>query len=279
MSNTCVIGWPISHSRSPIIHNYWRRQHNIQGTYEKCVVAPDQLTNFIANLATSKYIGCNVTIPHKEAVIGLVKHLDPNALTLGAANTVYLRNGEVHATSTDGFGFVENLKHHAPSFKISNSNVVLLGAGGSAKSIIGALLQQGAKTISVINRSPAKIDNLFLQFGPKIFICNETNKTDSLSGCDLIVNTTSLGMAGQPPLTIFLDALHPKAVVADIVYAPLVTEFLQRAERRGHCIVPGLGMLLHQAVGGFELWHGVKPEVTAELFALVEADLLQPIMS
>lgn len=275
MSDTCVIGWPIEHSRSPIIHNYWRTIHNISGTYDKVAVRPEDLAAFIQQLPRSKYIGCNVTIPHKESIIPLVNRVDADTLRLGAANTIYLRNGQTTATSTDGFGFVANLNHHAPNLNINGATIIVLGAGGSAKSIIGALIAGGAKAIWIVNRSLDKAEKLSAQFGNRINAMRANDAEPTFQSCDLLINATSLGMIGQPQQTISFDQLQRSAVVADIVYAPLVTSFLQDAERRGHLIVPGLGMLLHQAVGGFELWHGVKPRVTKELFALVEANLNQ----
>lgn len=273
MTDTCVIGWPISHSRSPLIHNYWRTYHDIPGTYEKYPVEPEALADFIKALPTSKYIGCNVTIPHKETVVRSVDSLDQIAINIGAANTVFIRQGKTHATSTDAIGFIENLKQNVPNFRFIGKTVTILGAGGSAKSLIAGLLAENVSTIKIYNRTAEKSAALTAQFGPKIQPILPGNITTELNHCDLLINTTSLGMVGQPPLTIDIDSLKSTAVVADIVYAPLVTDFLRRAERRGHTIVPGLGMLLHQAVGGFELWHGVKPKVTSALFALVEADL------
>jgi shikimate dehydrogenase len=273
MTNTCVIGWPITHSRSPLIHNYWRKHYGVAGTYDKRAVPPDQLPAFIADMTLNGLIGCNVTIPHKENILPLVASVDPLATTLNAANTLYFRDGKIYATSTDGEGFGNNLKHHAPHLTLAGATVAVLGAGGSAKAIIGYLRSQAISKIMVANRSPEKIDQLRQLFGMTVSAFDPSSDPSQLGQCDLLVNTTSLGMTGQPRHTISLDALPSHAVVADIVYAPLITDLLRQAERRGLAIVPGLGMLLHQAVGGFELWHGVRPDVTEALTRLVTADL------
>jgi shikimate dehydrogenase len=271
MIKSCVIGWPISHSRSPMIHGYWLKQLGITGSYERVAVEPENLQIFLKNLATNNYAGCNVTIPHKEAAISAVDIVDDGVTKIGALNTIYVVNGKTHATSTDGEGFYQNLKSHCPKFQFKGKNITILGAGGSAKAIIERLLRAEVHNITVANRTLSRAQELQLIFGQKI---NPTTPDLlDLSICDVLINTTSQGMAGQPDLTVELSALPNHAIVADIVYVPLKTQILKQAEARGLRTVSGLGMLLHQAVRGFELWYGVKPEVTDELYNIIARDI------
>lgn len=271
MKKACVIGWPIAHSRSPLIHNYWLKKYGIDALYEKKAVEPESVAQFIANLASSEFIGCNVTIPHKEAAFQVVAKADEIARRLGAVNTVYLKDGAVCGTNTDGEGFIASLRHAHPVFDSKNKTAVIIGAGGAAKAIIGALLDEGVKKIGIINRTRERILDLQVQFGSGVYEISETN--DALKSCGLLVNTTSQGMEGQPSLELEIQGLNPNALVADIVYTPLETVFLAKARQQGNPVLGGLGMLLHQAVRGFELWFGVKPEVTAELYELIAADV------
>ncbi|MDP1700772.1 MAG: shikimate dehydrogenase [Aestuariivirga sp.] len=273
MKKACVIGWPIAHSRSPLIHNYWLKRYGIDAVYEKKAVEPKNVALFIANLAASEFIGCNVTIPHKEAAFQAVSKADEIAGRLGAVNTVYIKDGVVCGTNTDGEGFIASLRHAYPAFELKNKTAVIVGAGGAAKAIIGALLDEGVAKIGIINRTRERIHELQTQFGSGIYEISETNSNDTLKSCALLVNTTSMGMEGQPPLELEIQSLGPYALVADIVYTPLETAFLKKAKRQGNPVLDGLGMLLHQAVRGFELWFGVKPEVTAELHALIAGDV------
>lgn len=273
MKGACVIGWPISHSRSPLIHNYWLKKYGIDAVYEIQPVEAHKVTEFISALPSSRFIGCNVTIPHKETVFEAVGNVDEVARRLGAVNTVYLRNGAICGTNTDGEGFLASLEHSRPAFRLENKTAIVIGAGGAAKAIIGALLDGKAGTIGIINRTRTRTQNLQKLFGSRVFEITGANADNELKKCELLVNTTSLGMEGQPPLEQDLESLNPGALVADIVYTPLETAFLQRARDRGNPTLGGLGMLLHQAVRGFELWFGVKPEVTAELYGLVAADV------
>lgn len=274
MIRACVIGWPISHSRSPIIHGYWLKKHGIDGSYTRLPVEPEKLGHFIATLSENGLSGCNVTLPHKENVYGLVTIADEATRKLGAVNTVYQREGITLGTNTDGEGFLNSLKSGAPSFTIRNGRAVVLGAGGAALAIVNALLNEGAEEVMVVNRSLEKAEALRTRFGNKLKPVNWDNRAGVLSEADLLVNTTSLGMTGQPDLDIDLSRLPASAVVTDIVYTPLRTKLLDDAAARGHVVVEGLGMLLHQAVRGFELWFGVRPEVTAELHDLVAADIM-----
>ena len=273
MKKACVIGWPIAHSRSPLIHTYWLKKYGIEATYEKKAVEPKNVAHFIENLASSEFTGCNVTIPHKETAFQAVTKTDEIAGRLGAVNTVYLKDGVVCGTNTDGEGFIASLRYAHPAFDLGNKTAVIIGAGGAAKAIIGALLDEGVERIGIINRTRERIRELQAQFGSGIYEISETTSNDALKNCALLVNTTSQGMEGQPPLELEIQSLSPNTLVADIVYTPLETAFLSNAKRSGNLVLGGLGMLLHQAVRGFELWFGMKPEVTAELYELLAADV------
>ena len=273
MKKACVIGWPIAHSRSPLIHNYWLKKYGIDAIYEKKAVEPKNVAQFIANLAGSEFIGCNVTIPHKEAAFQAIAKADEIASRLGAVNTVYLENGVVCGTNTDGEGFIASLRHSHPKFSLRDKTATVIGAGGAAKAIIGALLDEGVAKIGIINRTRERIHDLQVQFGSVIYEISGTTSNDALESCGLLVNTTSQGMEGQPLLEMEIQSLNPEALVADIVYTPLETAFLAKARQQGNPVLGGLGMLLHQAVRGFELWFGVKPEVTTELYELIAADV------
>jgi len=273
MKKACVIGWPIEHSRSPLIHNYWLKKHGIDATYEKQAIEPENAAQFIAALAVSEFVGCNVTIPHKETAFQAVAETDKIAGRLGAVNTVYVRNGKACGTNTDGEGFIASLHHAYPAFGLKNKAAIIIGAGGAAKAIIGALIDAGVARIGIINRTRARILDLQAQFGSQIIEINETAANDALAACDLLVNTTSLGMEGGTEIALDIQHLKRNALVADIIYVPLETALLAKAKQLGHPVLGGLGMLLHQAVRGFELWFGVKPEVTEELHDLVAADV------
>ena len=273
MIKACVIGWPIGHSRSPIIHGYWLRQHGIAGAYTKVPVESRDLPEFISSLAQTGYAGCNVTIPHKEAVFDLVEVEDEQTRRLGAVNTIHLRNGRIVGENTDGIGFFANLMASAPKTAIANQRVAILGAGGSAMAVAAVLLANGVTEIAMINRSIERAESVRTRLGPAIKPTAWESREQALSECSLLVNTTSLGMAGQPALVIDLCRLPLTATVSDIVYVPLKTSFLQIAEDLGHPVVTGLGMLLHQAAPGFARWFGTRPEVTAELHDLVARDI------
>lgn len=273
MIRACVIGWPIAHSRSPLIHGYWLRSMGIDGAYGKVPVEPGRLADFIAALGTNGYAGCNVTLPHKEEVFRLVTVADEQTARLGSLNTVYREDGRTFGMSTDGFGFMANLRSTLPGLDLRNRKAVILGAGGSAAVIAGVLQDEGMAEIAVANRSPARAQALADRFGSAIKPVDWERRASSLAEATLLVNTTSLGMSGQPPLAIDLSALPPEAAVADIVYTPLVTDLLMAARQRGHAIVPGLGMLLHQAVPGFEKWFGQRPVVTSALYDLAARDI------
>ena len=273
MKKACVIGWPIEHSRSPLIHNHWLDRYGIEGAYEKCAVAPEELKQFLRTMPETGWAGCNVTVPHKEKVFGLVEIDDPFTRRLGAVNTVYVRDGRLHGTNTDGIGFVRNLQVRAPQWQAAGGPAVVLGAGGAARAVVAALIDAGVPEVRIVNRTEERARTLAGMFGAAASAHDWMQRADLLSDCTLLVNTTTLGMTGAPPLDLELARLAPDAVVYDIVYAPLETDLLSRARARGNPVVDGLGMLLHQAAPGFALWFGIEPEVTDELRALIVADL------
>jgi shikimate dehydrogenase len=269
--NACVIGWPAGHSRSPLIHNYWIRLHGLNGEYRREAVAPEHFAEFIASLAARGYAGANVTIPHKEAALALSAP-DNRARAIGSANTLWFERGKLQSTNTDVEGFLANLDAAAPGWDRADSALVL-GAGGSARAVVFGLIERGFKRIHVVNRTLERAQALRAQFGDAVLPARWSGIAALLPGAGLLVNTTSLGMRGQPPLDIDIGALPAAAVVADLVYVPLVTPLLSAARGRGLRTADGLGMLLFQAVRGFSLWFGVRPAVTPELRALVESDL------
>lgn len=273
MKKACVIGWPIKHSRSPLIHNYWLQQHDIEGVYERCEVAPEDLNAFLASLSDHGYAGCNVTVPHKEKVFEAVRVDDEFTRRLGAVNTVYYKNGELHGSNTDGIGFLQNLKDRNPHWQPASGPAVVLGAGGAARAVVAGLLAQGVPEVRITNRTLARAEALAELLGDNATPVAWEAREDCLEDCALLVNTTTLGMTGSPPLEVALGRLPLTATVYDIVYAPLETDLLSRARQRGNPAVDGLGMLLHQAVPGFALWFGVTPQVTDDLRALIVKDL------
>ncbi len=267
----CLIGWPAAHSRSPLIHHHWLRELHIEGGYSIESVPPEGFAEFAMNLAHHGYIGANVTIPHKERVLQLAD-CDDRAKAIGAANTLYYRDDRLCATNTDVEGFIGNLDASAPGWD-GATEALVLGAGGSSRAVVFGLLDRGIARIRLANRSLDRAQALAAQFGERVVPIVWDAIPAALKDAGLLVNTTSLGMKGQPDLTIDLTALPPTAVVADLVYVPLVTPLLAAAAARGLRTADGLGMLLHQAVRGFELWFGQRPHVTPALRALIEADL------
>jgi shikimate dehydrogenase len=267
----CLIGWPAAHSRSPLIHHYWLRALGIEGGYNIEAVPPEGFAEFILHLAAHGFVGANVTRPHKERALALSAP-DARARAVGAANTLWYDGDRLCSTNTDVEGFINNLDASAPSWDKA-SDALVLGAGGASRAVLFGLLERGIKHVHLANRTVARAQALADQFGAAVHPVAWDATGDLLSRAQLLVNTTSLGMHGQPPLEIDIGRLPADAVVADLVYVPLKTPLLSAAERRGLRSADGLGMLLHQAVRGFELWFGRRPEVTPELRALVEADL------
>jgi shikimate dehydrogenase len=267
----CLIGWPAAHSRSPLIHHHWLRSLDIPGGYSIESIPPEGVAEFVMNLSKHGYIGANVTIPHKERVLKLTAP-DRRARAVGAANTLWYDHGTLRATNTDIEGFIDNLDHWADDWDHTDDALVL-GAGGSSRAVVFGLLERGIKHVHVANRSLERAQAMAAQFGPRVLPVAWDAIESVLSRVHLLVNTTSLGMTGQPPLEINLDLMQERAVVADLVYAPLHTPLLATARARGLRTADGLGMLLYQAVRGFELWFGHRPDVTPELRAEIEADL------
>jgi shikimate dehydrogenase len=269
----CVIAWPAGHSRSPLIHNYWIKQHKLDAEYLREAVPPEAFADFIKGMRANGYVGANVTVPHKEAVLKLSEP-DERARAVGAANALWFDDDRLRSTNTDVEGFLANLDAATPGWDRGLSPAVVLGAGGGARAVVFALLAREVGRIYVINRTEERAKALRKKFGARVQVAGWEETTGLLGGAGLLVNTTTLGMVGQPPLEVNLRC-PPSLVVADLVYAPLVTGLLASARARGLRTADGLGMLLHQAVRGFELWFGIRPEVTPELRALIEADLLK----
>ncbi|MFB9263686.1 shikimate dehydrogenase [Bradyrhizobium erythrophlei] len=267
----CLIGWPAAHSRSPLIHHYWLRTLGIEGGYVIEAVPPDDLKDFVLRLSLRGFVGANVTIPHKERALALSKP-DDRARAVGAANTLWFADGELCSTNTDVEGFINNLDASALGWDKAEDALVL-GAGGSARAVVFGLLERGIARVHLVNRTIDRARALAGQFGARVHPATWDAVNDLLPRAGLLVNTTSLGMHGQPALEVDVGMLPQTAVVADLVYVPLVTPLLAAAGARGLKTADGLGMLLHQAVRGFELWFGQRPQVTSELRALVEADL------
>ncbi len=268
----CVIGWPVKHSRSPLIHGYWIRQHGLDADYRREAVKPEAFADFIRKLSSRGYVGANITIPHKEMALELSEP-DDRARAVGAANTLWLDGGKLFSTNTDVEGFTGNLDDAVPDWTKRSGEAVVLGAGGSARAVVYGLIERGISRINVVNRTLDRAHELGRRFGAAVRSAEWNALPGLLPRASLLVNTTSLGMAGQPPLALDLSSLPAHAVVTDLVYAPLKTSLLAAAEARRLAVADGLGMLLHQAVRGFELWFGVRPRVTAELRNLVETDL------
>jgi shikimate dehydrogenase len=267
----CLIGWPAAHSRSPLIHHYWLRTLGIEGGYNIEAIPPEGFAEFILHLAAHGFVGANVTRPHKERALALSEP-DDRARAVGAANTLWYDGAKLCSTNTDVEGFINNLDACAPGWD-GASNALVIGAGGASRAVLFGLLERGIKRVHLANRTVARAQALADQFGAAVHPVAWNAIGGLLPGAHVLVNTTSLGMHGQPPLEIDIGQLPSDAVVADLVYVPLVTPLLAAAEARGLRRADGLGMLLHQAVRGFELWFGRRPEVTPELRALVEADL------
>ncbi|MFC2250472.1 shikimate dehydrogenase [Labrys portucalensis] len=273
MKRAFVVGYPISHSRSPLIHGFWLKELGIQGSYERIAVEPAAFDTFVRTLAEQGFVGGNVTVPHKEAAFRLASVDDPVARDLEAVNTLWFEGSQLKGMNTDVAGFLANLDQEAPGWSAGMKQAVVLGAGGASRAILYGLLQRGAERILLINRTLERAEALARHFGTKVTALAWDQAETALEEADLLVNTTSLGMKGQPPLDLDLSRLPKSALVTDIVYVPLETPLLAAARQLGLATVDGLGMLLHQAVPGFERWFGARPEVTPQLRALVLADI------
>lgn len=263
-----ILGWPVEHSRSPRLHGFWLDRHGIDGAYVPLPVRPEDFADGVRALVRLGFAGANVTVPHKEAALALADRVEPLARRIGAVNTLVFRDGLIEGRNTDAFGFLENLRQLAPGWRPDHGPALVLGAGGAARAVCVALRDAGVGEIRLANRGRDRAEALAADIGA-IEVVPWLERTDALAGAALVVNTTTLGMTGQPPLELNLHDLPATAVVNDIVYAPLETPLLAAARARGNVVVDGLGMLLHQARPGFEAWFGVAPEATPELRAFV----------
>ena len=267
-----VMGWPIAHSRSPVIHNHWIGQLGLQGRYVPLSVQPQRLAEALTGLSALGFAGCNLTLPHKVDALNCVHAMDEVARQIGAVNTVVVEpDGQLRGTNTDAFGYLQSLREAQPNWRPDQGSAVVLGAGGAARAVVWALAEAGVRDIRLINRSLDKAQDMAAAFGSPVKAHAWAKRHEALHDAALLVNTTTQGMQGQPPLDISLDQLPLHAVVSDIVYTPLQTDLLLRAQARGHAVVNGLGMLLHQARPGFAAWFGVMPEVTPALWQAVLA--------
>lgn len=264
-----VMGWPVEHSLSPRLHGYWLEQHGIDGAYVPLAVAPNDLPTALTALPALGFRGVNLTLPHKEQALNLCREVDDLARRIGAVNTIVVRDGRLFGSNSDAFGFLENLKGGAPDWRAEAAPAVVLGAGGASRAVVVALADAGVPEVRLVNRTRERAEALAAALGPLVdgalSVYGWDRREAALAEAGLVVNTTTLGMAGQPPLDLDLGALPVEAVVTDIVYTPLLTPLLQAARTRGNPLVDGLGMLLHQARPGFEAWYGVRPEVTPGL--------------
>jgi shikimate dehydrogenase len=269
----CVIGHPVQQARSPILHRYWLKEYGMDGDYTREDVPPDQIAGFLANLGSHGYVGANITVPHKASAYLALDHAEPVATAMKVANTLWLENGKLCGTNTDVHGFLANLDEALPGWDLQAEQAVVLGAGGGARAVVYGLLQRGLPRVVVVNRTHARAQAFVVEFGDRVTATTFAELTGWLPDADILVNTTSLGMSGQPPLEIDLSPMQSSAAVHDIVYVPLETPLLAAARRRGLRTIDGLGMLLHQAVPAFERFFGVKPKVTEGLRDTVLADI------
>jgi len=267
------MGWPVAHSRSPRLHGFWLARHGVDGAYVPLAVAPEHVAEALRMLPHLGFAGVNITLPHKEAALEVVDELDDAARRIGAVNTVIVGpDDRLLGSNTDAYGFVENLRAGAPAWRAETGPALVIGAGGAARAVIVALLDAGAPSILVTNRSAARAEALCSEFGSALTAAPWASRAAALADVATLVNTTSLGMQGQPPLDLALDELPDTALVTDVVYSPLQTPLLSAATARGNPTVDGLGMLLHQARPGFTAWFGVEPDVDDELRSHVLAD-------
>jgi shikimate dehydrogenase len=269
-----VMGWPVMHSRSPLMHNYWFKQHNLAGTYVPLAIEPTGLASALRALLALGFAGCNLTIPHKQAAMKIVDEVDALAKNIGAISCVIVRSdGSLAGTNNDCYGFIHNIRQELPSWRADSGPIVVVGAGGGSRAVCYGLAQEGAREIRLVNRSFDRAKKIREEFGPPLTALPWEQRDDALEDAVMVVNTTSQGMVGQSPLDIRLDKLPKHAVAADIIYTPLETPFLAAARERGNATVNGLGMLLHQGRPAWKAWFGIEPEVTAELRALMEKSI------
>ena len=269
-----VMGWPVMHSRSPTLHNYWFAHYGLAGTFVPLAIRPEGLEAALRALGPLGFSGCNVTVPHKEKALAIVDEIDPVARRVGSISCVVVRpDGSLAGSSNDGYGFIHHLLQQRPDWRADAGPAVVVGAGGGARAVVCSLAERGAREIRVTNRTFARAQALEQHFGAPVTAIEWDDRDAALEGAAMLVNTTSAGMIGRPPLHLGLDRLPVTALVYDIVYVPLQTPLLVDAQRRGNPTVDGLGMLLHQARPAWKAWFNIEPEVTPELRALVEATL------
>lgn len=273
MKRACVIGDPIEQSRSPLIHGYWLRTLGLEGAYTREHVTPEKLNEFLMSLDERGFAGCNVTVPHKEAAFLLAHERDAAASAIGAVNTLWLDGDRLCASNTDAYGYMTYLSLKAPTWARRDAPVLVLGAGGAARAVVHGFLESGVSRVRVCNRSSSRSEGLARHFGPRVEVWSWEQRNEAARKAGVIVNTTTLGMKGRGDPGIDFVGVYPETIVSDIVYVPLETDFLASARRHGLTTVDGLGMLLHQAVPGFEKWFGMRPHVTEELYDLVRADI------
>jgi shikimate dehydrogenase len=265
------MGWPVMHSRSPLLHNYWLRQHNLAGTYVPLAIKPEGLASALRALHPLGFAGCNLTIPHKEQAMKIVDEVDAVGKSIGAISCVVVRpDGSLAGTNNDCYGFIQSIKQEQPGWRADNGPAVVIGAGGGARAVCYALAQEGAKEIRLVNRTLDRARKIAEDFGGPIKALPWEKRHEALDSAAMVVNTTSQGMLGQSPLDLKLDKLPPGALAADIVYIPRETPFLAAARQRGNPTINGLGMLLHQARPAWKAWFGIEPQVTAELREMME---------
>jgi shikimate dehydrogenase len=268
------MGWPVMHSRSPLMHNYWFKQHNLAGTYVPLAIEPAGLDTALRALPALKFAGCNLTIPHKQAAMQIVDEIDALAKNIGAISCVVVgADGRLAGTNNDCYGFIENVRQHQPGWRADRGPILVIGAGGGSRAVCYGLAQEGAKEIRVVNRSFDRAKKIAEEFGSPLSAMAWEQRHEALEDVAMVVNTTSQGMVGQTALDITLDKLPSHALAADIVYTPLETPFLAAARKHGNPTVNGLGMLLHQGRPAWKAWFGIEPEVTAELRAIMEKSI------
>jgi len=269
-----VMGWPVQHSRSPLLHNHWIAEHGLLGNYVLLPMQPERLEPALRALPALGFAGCNLTIPHKVAALGIVDSLEPLAQRIGAANTIVVgADGQLYGRNTDAFGFISSLRDAQPHWRANAGPACVIGAGGAARAVLAGLLDEGATEIRLCNRSDAKAQDMAQEFGLHVKAVPWAERHDALTDVALLVNTTNQGMHGQDALDLRLDALPTEALVSDIVYVPLETPLLLAARAHGNVTVNGLGMLMHQARPAFEAWFGVMPTVSGPLLAKMLASL------
>jgi len=269
-----LMGWPVMHSRSPTLHSFLMKQHGLTGAYVLLAILPDGLEAALRAMPALRFAGCNLTIPHKETAMAFVDRIDDAAKKIGAISCVTVEDdGSLSGTNNDCFGYVEGLIEAVPDLRLEEAAIAVVGAGGGGRGVVYGLLDRGAREVRLVNRHRERAETLRRDIGGPISVFDWDDRAEVLAGVSLLVNTTSQGMVGNPPLDLPLDKLPPAAVVSDIVYTPRITPLLAAARARGNRIVDGIGMLLHQARPAWQSWFGIDPKITPELRAAIEATL------